>query len=266
MQKWGSWLLVLTLWGASVQAAEVMYITDKLYLGLYSEKGDKGKKLKTLVSGSKLFIDKIEGRYAQVETDQGLSGWVKKRFLVEKPPAIVQLKRLQAEQGESVGQVIERQSLQSENRVLKEKIALLEQSYAQSQQKTNVMQSELEQLKQSGDKEAAVATKTAVKTEVLDQDKDKEALCAKSATDDSEVKLAQELLELKQKMQQAVTILSLNSLSTVKDSEDPLITSLKNNQMIGLGALLLLALLSFFVGAKWVSWRIRSKLGGDLVW
>jgi len=260
-------LILLVLFSMPVLAEEeVMYVTDKLYLGLYSEKGDKGEKVKTLVSGSKLFVDSIEGGYAQVETDQGVNGWVKKRFLVEKPPAIVQLKLLKAEQGQSVGQVIERQSLQSENKILKEKIALLEQSSTQSQQKMSVMQSELEQLKQSDDKESAVAIKTAVKTEVVDQDK--EALCIKSATDDSEAKLAQELelSELKEKMQQAVTILSLNSLSTVKDSEDPLITSLKNNQMIGLGALLLLALLSFFVGAKWVSWRIRSKLGGDLVW
>jgi len=242
---------------------EVMYITDKLYLGLYSEKGDKGKKLKTLVSGSKLFIDTVEGRYAQVETDQGLSGWVKKRFLVEKPPAIVQLKLLQAAQGNSVGQVIESQNLKTENQQLKEKVALLKKQYAEGQQKTNSMQQELEQLKQIGGKKAVdEVKKSVVKTDSLD----KEVLCTKSATDDSESKLAQELLELKQKMKQAVAILNLESLPVSVDVENSLFSSLKNNPMILFGGLLLMVLLSFFVGAKWVSWRIRSKLGGDLVW
>jgi len=242
---------------------KVMYITDKLYLGLYSEKGDKGKKLKTLISGSKLFIDTVEGRYAQVETDQGLSGWVKKRFLVEKPPAIVQLRLLQAAQGNSVGQVIESQNLQTENRQLKEKIALLKKQYAEGQQKANSMQSELEQLKQMGGNKAVDGAKEfAVKADILD----KEVLCIKSATDDSESKLAQELLELKQKMKQVVTILSLKPSSGVDDADDPLLSRLKNNPMVLIGALLLMILLSFLVGAKWVSWRIRSKLGGDLVW
>ncbi|MDQ7074463.1 MAG: TIGR04211 family SH3 domain-containing protein [Gammaproteobacteria bacterium] len=238
-----------------------MYVTDKLYLGLYSEKGDKGKKLKTLVSGSKLFVDAIEGGYAEVETDQGVNGWVKKRFLVEKAPAIVQLKLLQAEQ--SVGEVIEKQALQVENKTLKEKIALLEKRYAESQQKERSIQSELEQLKQNGAKDVVLESHTSVvKTEL----EDKDSVCTKSVADDSETNVSQELLALKQKVSQAVSILSLSPDEKMESSENPLLTSLKNNQMVLIGVLLLIILLSFFVGAKWVSWRIRNKLGGDLVW
>jgi len=162
-----------------------------------------------------------------------------------------------------VGQVIESQNLQTENRQLKEKIALLKKQYAEGQQKTNSMQSELEQLKQMAGKKAVDEAKEAV---VKADGLDKEVLCIKSATDDSESKLAQELLELKQKMKQVVTILSLKPSSGVDDADDPLLSRLKNNPMVMIGALLLMILLSFFVGAKWVSWRIRSKLGGDLVW
>jgi len=256
MLKWVSGLFIVALWSVSVQAAEVMYVTDKLYLGLYSEKGDKGEKVKTLVSGSKLFIDLIEGGYAQVETDQGLNGWVKKRFLVEKPPAIVQLKLLQTEQDSGIKSVVEKQALQTENKALTEKNVLLEKKERASQKKITELQRELEQLKKQSVPSPVMSAKT---LNVNEADCPK-----KSQMSDSESE--KELLELKQRLHKVAQILNISTSSQIEESEITLFDTLKNNPMILFGGLLLIILLSFLVGAKWVSWRIRSKLGGDLVW
>lgn len=78
-------------------AAEVRYVTDQLYLGLYDRPEAGAKARQTLVSGTALEILETGKHYARVRTPDGAEGWVKSAYLVaEKPPRLV-LAQLQQE-------------------------------------------------------------------------------------------------------------------------------------------------------------------------
>lgn len=86
-----SWLIfVLGFCATSWCAAETVYVTDRLYLGLYEGDGGTGKKLASLVSGTALKVLNDGGpAYRNVETDDGLQGWVKGSYLVSDKPAVL---------------------------------------------------------------------------------------------------------------------------------------------------------------------------------
>ena len=73
--------------------AETYYVTDKLRLALYEEANNGGKQLRLLTSGDKLSLLNRTKFYAQVETEDGLIGWTKLGFLVDKvPPSFIAAK------------------------------------------------------------------------------------------------------------------------------------------------------------------------------
>ena len=68
-------------------------MTDKLRLALYEEANNGGKQLRLLTSGDKLSLLNRTKFYAQVETEDGLIGWTKLGFLVDKvPPSFIAAK------------------------------------------------------------------------------------------------------------------------------------------------------------------------------
>lgn len=76
-------------------AAETLYVTDKLYLGLYSEPGSAGQSLGTMVSGTPLEILAKSPGFAKVRTPDGKVGWTKTAYLVAEKPPRLQLDELQ---------------------------------------------------------------------------------------------------------------------------------------------------------------------------
>lgn len=87
-------LLVIPFPGA---AQDTLYVTDKLFLGLYPEADASGKALATLVSGTPLQILERAKYYTRVRTAEGTEGWVKSAYLVEEKPPRLLLEQLQAE-------------------------------------------------------------------------------------------------------------------------------------------------------------------------
>ena len=94
-------IMIVLLMPLSLQAHEaavseeeirdILYVTDRLRLSLYSQADSKSGTLQLLNSGDKLAILQISGNYALVITPNGKRGWVKRGFLVPEPTAILLL-------------------------------------------------------------------------------------------------------------------------------------------------------------------------------
>jgi SH3 domain protein len=83
--------LVLFLGYSSVATAQLRYVVDAIYITVRSGVGDEYKVLRTIKSGTRMqVIQDGEGEdegYMFVRLDDGVEGWVKKRYLVDQPIA-----------------------------------------------------------------------------------------------------------------------------------------------------------------------------------
>ena len=75
----------------------VVYVTDKLVLGMKDNPEGTGKNIKLLRSGMKLNVLKREGAFNKVRTEEGLVGWAKSNFMVSDKPAILVVADLKKE-------------------------------------------------------------------------------------------------------------------------------------------------------------------------
>lgn len=102
------WLVNVTFLAvASVPvAAETLYVTDQLQLGLFERPSSDSRRLERLGSGTALEVLSKGGAYHRVETPAGRTGWVKSAFLVAEEPAsarlAVALAQLEAAESELV--------------------------------------------------------------------------------------------------------------------------------------------------------------------
>ncbi len=64
--------------------AETMYVTDRLYLSFRDSPDLASPCLTLLPSGTKVKVLQTEGKWAEVMLEEGKSGWVMGRFLVER--------------------------------------------------------------------------------------------------------------------------------------------------------------------------------------
>ncbi len=125
--------------------AETMYVTDRLYLSLRSVPDAEQPAMTLLPSDAKVEVLEVGGDWAKVKTDDGKTGWVMKRFLVEDLPKsfiIEDLKR----QIEKNSMVLE--SLRGENASLKNKISyriLEETEVAELQKKIKTLENQIVQ-------------------------------------------------------------------------------------------------------------------------
>lgn len=88
--------LVFLLLSTPLQA-EILYVDDTLYLGFYRSPDGIGKQFTSAPSGTKLTFIERKNNYSLVRTEKGTEGWVKNKFLVDKPPAVVRIKSLERE-------------------------------------------------------------------------------------------------------------------------------------------------------------------------
>jgi SH3 domain protein len=93
-------LLCLAL-GASVggAAAETVYVTDSLRLGLHVAPDTSDRPFENLVSGTPVEVLERNPSFARVRLADGREGWVKATFLVGDKPAAARVLELEAELG-----------------------------------------------------------------------------------------------------------------------------------------------------------------------
>ena len=78
-------------------AAETVYVTDNLRLGLHEAADTSGPAIQTLDSGQELEILSRDRNYANVRLPDGTEGWVKAAYLVADKPAKLIVSETQAE-------------------------------------------------------------------------------------------------------------------------------------------------------------------------
>ena len=87
---------ILLACGPALAAAETVYVTDILRLGLHEAEDTSDQPFRTLVSGAELEILARVPNYALVETADGEQGWVKSAYLVAAKPAQLRVAEVEA--------------------------------------------------------------------------------------------------------------------------------------------------------------------------
>ena len=82
--------------GLPVAAAEIVYVTDELRLGLYDSELTSGRPFKTLISGAELTVLERSLMSIRVRTEEGDEGWVKTAYIVDTEPGRRRAERLEA--------------------------------------------------------------------------------------------------------------------------------------------------------------------------
>lgn len=76
---------------ASVNAAEFVYISDNLRVGVRKEPVSGVPPISVVFTGMRLEVhDRADG-YVKITTDKGVEGWIKDIYVTPKAPAIIQL-------------------------------------------------------------------------------------------------------------------------------------------------------------------------------
>lgn len=232
--------------------AETMYVTDKLYLGLYRSSDGSGEQFQVIPSGTELEILERDGRYGRVKTVDGTEGWVKLHFLVSTPPAIVQIRTLEAENRQVEELRAESDANQQALLETRAELAMLNSKLKQAEQ----TEAELREAVSNGQAEPAAVHREA-------------PVAQKQPTDDSELavlrsqnRILQQRLDV---VRQAVAgDQPFSSLGMTAATDWPrglgewlIGVALSAAALLGLG---------FWIGVKWLELRVRKRYGGRRIW
>ena len=121
MKKTAIFFLILA--ASSSAYAETRYITDKLEITMRSGESNQHKILRMLSSGTPLEVLQTnpDSGYSQVQTPNGMQGWVITRYLDQLPSARDRLAKTQKQLAR----------IKNENKALNDKLAQLTQDYNQ---------------------------------------------------------------------------------------------------------------------------------------
>jgi len=116
-------IFFLILAASSSAYAETRYITDKLEITMRSGESNQHKILRMLSSGTPLEVLQTnpDSGYSQVQTPNGMQGWVITRYLDQLPSARDRLAKTQKQLAR----------IKNENKALNDKLAQLTQDYNQ---------------------------------------------------------------------------------------------------------------------------------------
>lgn len=95
MSRLASLSLALAVWTAGA-AAETVYVTDSLRLGLHTAADTSDRPFDNLVSGTVLEVLERNPSYAKVRLPDGREGWVKAMYLEDEKPAAARVLELEA--------------------------------------------------------------------------------------------------------------------------------------------------------------------------
>ena len=211
--------------------AEQVYVTDKLYLGIYQNSDGSGPQLKAIPSGTVLDVQERQGLYARIKTEDGTEGWVKSHFLVTNAPAIVRIREFesQVENLETLQNDLKQQKIKNEE--INKDLASLNKSLGSKNKSIADLEKQLKELKASTSKPAEPGS-----TET-------ESIAVEAPTSEPTVALA-------------VTETGWRALyKTVNANAGPTIL-----------IALLLAAIGFLSGYKALELHIKRKHGGYRVW
>ena len=90
-------ILMVLLPLTTVLAAETVYVTDELRLGLYDDELTTGRPFQTLLSGAQLDVLERALMSVRVRSEDGVEGWVKTAYLVAAKPARLRVAELERE-------------------------------------------------------------------------------------------------------------------------------------------------------------------------
>lgn len=133
------------------RAAEIVYVTDELRLGMYDNEQTNGRPFKSLVSGDRLEVLERSLMSIRVRTDDGEEGWVKTAYVVTKEPARRRVAGLEKTNGE----------LEQANAELTAKLGTAEDSIGTLRRELASVESEVEELPALREAHAALVAEAA---------------------------------------------------------------------------------------------------------
>lgn len=88
--------LLLLSYSVNLAAAEYVYISDNLRVGVRTEPVSGVPPIGVVFTGMRLEVhEKVDG-YIKITTNKGLTGWIKDIYVTKKAPAIIQLNTFRA--------------------------------------------------------------------------------------------------------------------------------------------------------------------------
>jgi SH3 domain protein len=117
--------------------ADTVYVSDNLRVGVRPEPDSGYTPVGVVLTGMKLEVLDSQKGFLKIRTAQGLTGWIKDIYVVEKAPAIIKLKHLQKRHKQATAQLNEMQgtikALENANSVLNNKVDQLKQERSRLQ-------------------------------------------------------------------------------------------------------------------------------------
>ena len=89
-------LIGLLIEGSPVYAAEYVYISDNLRVGVRTDPVSSVPPIGVVFTGMRLKVQERQDGYIKITTEKGVTGWIKDIYVTEKAPAIIQLNSLRA--------------------------------------------------------------------------------------------------------------------------------------------------------------------------
>lgn len=83
--------LILLSFSGMISAAEYVYISDNLRVGVRSEPVSGVPPISVVFTGMRLEVHEKRDGYVKITTNKGVSGWIKDIYVTKKAPAIIQL-------------------------------------------------------------------------------------------------------------------------------------------------------------------------------
>lgn len=232
----GAGLVLLTalILYAMPARSETLYVTDKLYLGLYPQSRDRGQQIKAITSGTRLEVLEREGRYARVRTEDGDEGWVKSQYLVGEVPALVAIRDVERELADIRNANADVAGLRDRNKALNDELQQVSERLLTAERQVVALRQEMEV------RAAAAATETAA----LQQQLAAVEAAAQAKVREAEAQAEQEAGRASfRATAEKINLYSLYALA--------------GGLLLGLG---------FFMGYKWLERRVRRRYGGYRLW
>ncbi len=87
----GGLLALMALFTTCIAAAEQVYISDTLRVGVRPEPDNRTVPVAVVLSGARLdVLERTEG-YLKVRTEKGVTGWIREAYVTTEPPASLRL-------------------------------------------------------------------------------------------------------------------------------------------------------------------------------
>jgi len=238
--------------------ATTMYVDDTLYLGFYNTPDGVGKQFTSAPSGTKLTLIETKDNYSLVRTEKGTEGWVKSKYLVTKPPAVVRIKSLEQAAERAAALALEVETLNEENVNLRQEIDSM-----------LLVQSDDQEIERESTTDLEVADEPVPQLEPVDQ----QQLAALKAAIDNAMRALQDVSEAEEPSLNTPELSPMAFL--FNDSEentaplmawDYILSVLRSMNLLHYSLLGATLVVGFFLGIFVLDRRIRRQHGGYRIW